>query len=158
MEYSSLAVLATFELSRTRVALYGTTAVPTAVVGAGAATVAVTDESARVRLREAGAAASVQGDALLRGTTRRADDALELAATAPVPGAAAAVPAAAAAASIGVGAVSQRWQLGIPQVQNGPPPSSGLLRLTCLQTQFAHLPFPANLMNGCQFATGIGRK
>ena len=84
---------------------------PTAVAGAGAATVAVTDESARVRLREAGAAASVQGDALLRGTTRRADDALELAATAPVPGAAAAVPAAAAAASIGVGAVSHgSWE------------------------------------------------
>ena len=156
MEYSSLAVLATFELSRTRAALYGTTAVPSAVAGAGAATVAVTDESARFRLRDGGAAAPVQGDALLRGTARRADDALELAATAPVPGAAAAVPAAAAAASIGAGAVSIGWQLGLPQVQNGPPPSSGFFRLTCLQTQIAHLPFPANLMNFCQFATGIG--
>jgi hypothetical protein len=156
MEYSWLAMLVTFELARPRAALYGTTALPSAVAGAGAATATSMAESARGRLREAGAAASVQGDALLRGTTRRADDALELAATAPVPGAAAAVPAAAAAASIGAGAVFIGWQLGLPQVQAGPPPSSSFLRLTCLQTQFAHLPFPANLMNGCQFATGIG--
>jgi hypothetical protein len=148
-------MLVTFELARPRAALYGTTALPSAVAGAGAATVA-TPESARGRLREAGAAASVQGDALLRGTARRANGALELAATAPVPDAAAAVPAAAAAASIGAGAVFIGWQLGLPQVQAGPPPSSSFLRLTCLQTQFAHLPFPANLMNGCQFATGIG--
>ena len=56
-----------------------------------------------------------------------------------------------AAASIGAagaaGAVSIGWQLGYLQVQ---------IWRACLQTQTAHLPVPANLMDRRHLATGIG--